>query len=79
VHCENEARFFWLRLDFLSQVDDMRVNRAGSRKSVIAPDFLKQTIAAEGFALMAKKVFQQLEFLGGKIKLFAGARNLATA
>src|SRR5438876_3560946 len=79
VHCENEARFFRLGLDFLAQMDNMRINRAGSGKSVIAPDFLKQAISAQGFSLMAKKVFEQLEFLGRKIQLFSGARDLATA
>src|SRR6266700_7385684 len=78
VYRENEAGFFRLGLDFLAQMDNMRINRAGSGKSVIAPDFLEQTIAAEGFSLMAKKVFEQLEFLGRKIQLFPGARDLAT-
>src|SRR6266516_382950 len=79
VYRENEAGFFWFRLDFLAQRDDVCINRASSRKAVIAPDILEQTIAAEGLSLMAKKVFEQLEFLGRKIQLFAGARDLATA
>jgi hypothetical protein len=58
VHRENEARLFWLGLDLLPQVDDVRINRARGGKTVIAPDFLKQAISAQGFPLVAKEVLQ---------------------
>jgi hypothetical protein len=60
-------------------VDDVGIDCPGSGKAIISPDFLEQTVAAESFALVAKKVFEQLEFFRGEIKRFAGARNLATA
>jgi hypothetical protein len=58
VYCENESRFVRFGLDLLPQVDDVCVNRAGRGKTVIAPHFLEQTIAAKGFALMTKKIFE---------------------
>src|SRR6185503_534042 len=78
VHGEDEARLVRLGLNLLPQAHNVRVHGAGRGKAVVAPHILEQAIAAQGLARMAQKIFQQLEFLGGKIHGLAAARNLAT-
>src|SRR5215472_14044168 len=79
VHGQNEAWLFRLGFDLLPQVNDVRVDGASGWKSVIPPDFLEQTIAAQGFTLVADQIFQQLEFLGRKLQRLARAPDLAIA
>jgi len=78
VYRENESRFVWFGFDLLPQVDNVGINRPSGGKAVISPDFLKQTVAAQGFALVTKEVFEQIEFLGREIKRFTATQDLAT-
>src|SRR5438270_1275801 len=78
MHGQDETRLLGLGLDFLAQANDVRIHRARGGKTLVAPYFLEQTIAAESFPGMTEKVLQQIEFLGGKIKRLTAARYLAT-
>ena len=78
MHGQDEARFFRFGFHFLPQSNNVRIHRARGGETVVAPHIFQQAIAAQGFARMAKKIFKQLEFLGGKIEFLAPARNLAT-
>src|SRR5207245_9576225 len=71
--------FLRLGLYLLPQADNLRIHGARSQKAIVAPDFLEQTIAAEGLPRMAEEVLQQFELLGGEIHRLALARHLATA
>src|SRR6266550_1704393 len=79
MHGQDETRLLGLGLDFLAQANDVRIHRARSGKTLVAPYFLEQTIAAERFPGMTQKVLKQIEFLGGKIERLTAARYLATA
>ena len=59
MYRENEARLIRFGLDLLPQVHDVRVNRSGSGKAIVTPDFLEQAIAAQCLAFVAKKILQQ--------------------
>src|SRR5436190_21870681 len=79
MHGQDETRLLGPGLDFLAQANDVRVHRACSGKTLVAPYFLEQTIAAKSFPRMTQKVLKQIEFLRGKIKRLTAARYLATA
>jgi len=46
MHREDEARLLRLGFHFLPQADNMRIHRPRCREAIVAPYFLKQTIAA---------------------------------
>src|SRR5262249_42891958 len=76
VYRQNETRLVRFRLDFLAQAHDMGIDRASRRKPVIAPDLFEQPVATQGLTGMAQKIFQEFEFLSGKIQRLAAATHL---
>src|SRR5215467_1411495 len=79
MHGQDEARFFRLGFDLLSQANDVSVHGASGWEPIVAPDLFEQTIAAESLTLIANQIFQQIEFFGRKIQRFAGTCDLATS
>src|SRR5580700_1368584 len=76
---EKEARLFGNGFEFLAEANDVGVHRACGGVIVVAPDFIEETVAGERLTGMAEKMFEQLEFLGGKFHGFAGANHLIAA
>src|SRR5689334_881363 len=78
MHGEDEARLLWPGLNLLPQTDDVRIHGASRREADITPNIFEQAITAESLAGMAKKIFEKLELLGGKLEFLSQTRILAT-
>src|SRR5438132_5307727 len=62
MHGKDETRLFRYRFQLLSQVNYVRVDRAGVRIILIAPDCVEQTIARKRFRRMSDKISKQRKF-----------------
>ena len=79
VHRHDEPRLLGIRFQFVSQMNDVRVDRAGVRVILIAPHRIQQAVAAERFRGMGDEVGEQGELLRRELDGAAGAPYLVAA
>src|SRR5215216_193059 len=79
VNGKNKTRFFGIRFDLLSEMNDVRIDRACGRIIFISPNCIQQSIAAEGLNRMRDEVSQQGKLLRRKIDDVSVASHFVAA
>src|ERR1700757_3256626 len=76
VHGKKKSRLVrnWVKL--LPNPYDMSIHRPGSRKVLIPPNLVEQSLAAQCFPGVTQEMLQQLKFLAGKLHRVTATRYL---
>src|SRR5579872_795594 len=77
VHCQEVPWHRGFRLEFLPQLDNVRVDRAGGRRGGKSPDVLQNHFARQDSIWILKEIQQQIVFGGRERDFVATIRNQA--
>src|SRR5678815_4159494 len=79
VNSKNEAGLFGICFQFLSEMNDMRINCACAWIVVVTPHCIEQAIATQRLSRMRNEIREQREFLCGKLDKLACALYFVAA
>src|SRR5215216_2065338 len=79
VNGKNKTRFFGIRFELLSQMNDVRIDGARGRIILVSPNCIQQSIAAECLYGMRNEVGQQGKLLRREIDDVSFASHFVAA